>query len=217
LNTDELAEKLAREVEPAPALPRPGARARAWFLGAVVYVAVLAVAMIVVPASERGTGSPFWFAQAAAIAASLFAAVAAFASVVPGLVSRAQIGAAAAVLIWLASLIVAPGQFDWSTAAAASHEWLCVGFIVLGGAPLLAALAWLLRAGAPLRPATTAAFAALSVATLANVGACAALPHENGAIMLLWHGGVVVSCVALAALAGRFLFSWRTVRSLSKS
>jgi hypothetical protein len=87
-----------------------------------------------------------------------------------------------------------------------------VGFIVAGGAPLLAVLAWMLRRGAPLEPATTAAFAALAVAALANVGACVSLPHANNAVTLFWHGGVVAAVTVGAAVCGRLLFSWRLRR-----
>jgi hypothetical protein len=121
--------------------------------------------------------------------------------------------AAAAALVWLATLGAAPSaDFDWSKVAAASHEWICVGFIVLGGAPLAAVIARMLRRGAPLSPATTAAFAALAVGALANVGACVALPHASGAITLVWHGSVVLASIVLAALLGGLAFSWRTAR-----
>jgi hypothetical protein len=97
---------------------------------------------------------------------------------------------------------------DWSALSSATHEWWCVGFIVAGGEPLLAVLAWMLRRGAPLNPATTAAFAALSVAALANVGACISLPHANNAVTLAWHGGVIAVVTVGAAACGRLLFSW---------
>jgi hypothetical protein len=66
----------------------------------------------------------------------------------------------------------------------------------------------MLRRGAPLNPATTAAFAALSVAALANVGACVSLPHANDAVTLAWHGGTIAVVTACAAASGRRLFSW---------
>jgi len=155
--------------------------------------------------------------EATSIAAGVLASGAAFASVVPGSSSRLQWWAVAAALVWLATLGAAPlAGIDWSTVAAASHEWLCVGFIVVGGAPLAVVLARLLRRGAPLSPAMTAALGALAVGSLANVGACLSLPHANGAVTFAWHGGVVLGVVALAALAGHYLFSWVLVRSAPK-
>ena len=104
-----------------------------------------------------------------------------------------------------ATLAAAPGSMDWAAVPEARHEWWCVGFIVVGGAPLAAVLARMLRRGAPLAPGTTAAYATLSVAALTNVGACLSLPHPNGAVTLAWHGGVTFVLVLLAAVAGRLV------------
>jgi hypothetical protein len=185
MNTDELLQNLARE-RPPPPLPTPGRRAGTWFVGAVLYVALLATGMAFVNGRPSGAGAIFWAAQMAAIVTSLLASAAAFASVVPGFKGRSRILAIAAAIAWLATLAVASiADADWSAVPAATHEWWCVVFIVAGGAPLLAVLALMLRRGAPLEPATTAGLAALSVAALANVGACLSLPHANTAIMLV--------------------------------
>ncbi len=158
----------------------------------------------------------FWVSQLAAVVMGLTASRAAFASVVPGFPKHSRVWAGLAALVWLGTLVVSsPWNFDWATVMAASHEWLCVGFIVIGGAPLMLALTVMLRRGAPLRPGATAALAALAVGALANVGACLSLPHANSAITFAWHGGVVVAMVALAALTGHLVFRWRLGRSPS--
>ena len=211
MNTDDLIERMAQGLEPVTPLPSPGKRAAAWSLAAGLYLGSLALAMALLNGVAGAGGTAFWLSQAAAIATGALASGAAFASVVPGFASRLQWWAAAGAVVWLATLLAAPpADADWSTVAAASHEWLCVGFIVIGGAPLGAGLAWMLRRGAPLSPATTAALAALAVATLANVGACLALPHPNSAVTFAWHGGVAVAVVVLGALCGRVVFRWRT-------
>jgi hypothetical protein len=213
MNTDDLAQNLARRLRPAPPLPQPRARAGIWFAGAALYVALLAIAMGFVNGYPGGVGAAFLVAQIAAIVTSLLAGAAAFASVVPGFASRSRRLTGVAAAVWLATLAAgSTADGDWSALSAATHEWWCVVFIVAGGAPLLAVLAWMLRRGAPLEPAATAAFAALSVAALANVGACISLPHANTAAMLAWHGGVIVACTVLAAASGRLLFSWRLER-----
>jgi hypothetical protein len=218
MNTDDLVKELARDLEPAAPLRRPTARAGAWFLGAALYVALLALGMGFVNAYPDGAGSTYWAGLIAAIVTSLLACAAAFASVIPGLESRSQVLAVAAAAVWVVTLAMAsPADTDWSAVAGATHEWLCVGFIVAGGAPLLAVLTWMLRRGAPLKPATTAAFAALSFAALANVGACVSLPHTNNAITLVWHGGVIVAVTICAAVCGRPLFSWRLARPSTTS
>jgi hypothetical protein len=213
MNTDELVENLARAVRPAPPLPRPGVRACTWFAGAALYLALLAAGMGVVNGYPDGAGAVFWTVQIAAIVTSLLASAAAFSSVVPDIANRSRGLALAAAAVWLAMLTAASTDGgNWSAVSAATHEWWCVGFIVAGGAPLLAVLAWMLRRGAPLEPATTAGFAALSVAALANVGACFSLPHANNAITLAWHGGVIAVCTVLGAASGRLLFRWRLER-----
>ena len=212
MNTEDLIEKMASGLEPVAPLSSPGKRAAAWLLGAALYLGVLVLAMVLASGAAGAAGTSFWAAQAVAIAAGALAGTAAFVSVVPGLANRLRWWAGAAFLVWLATLVAPPAAVDWSTVAAANHEWVCAGFIVLGGAPLAAALAWMLRRGAPLSPATTAALAALAVATLANVGACVSLPHENGAVTFVWHGGVVLAVVGVAAWSGRRVFSWPTRR-----
>ena len=214
MNIDDLVKELARDLEPVVPLRRPAVRAGAWFLGAALYVALLALGMGFANGSPDGADSAYWAGLIAAMVTSLFACAAAFASVIPGLESRSAVLAVAAVAVWVGTLAMAsPADPAWSAIAGATHEWSCVGFIVAGGAPLLAVLTWMLRRGAPLKPATTAAFAALSVAALANVGACVSLPHTNNVITLAWHGGVIVAVTVCAAVCGRLLFSWRLARS----
>jgi hypothetical protein len=151
--------------------------------------------------------------QAAAVVTGVLAALAAFNSVVPGS-PNLRVWAVLAGVVWLGTLVMS-SAWDWAAVATASHEWLCVGFIVLGGAPLMVALAVMLRRGAPLRPAATGALAALAVGALANVGACLSLPHANGAITFAWHGGTVVLLVAAAAWSGQLVFRWSGAQSRS--
>lgn len=215
MNTSDLIENLARELEPVRALPRPGTRAAAWSLGAAFYIAILAAAMSIATPGIAGAGGPLWVAQIAAVATGVLASLAAFASVIPGASRHWSIWATLAALAWLGTLLAASSwDVDWGTALAASHEWTCVGFIVVGGAPLLIVLAVMLRRGAPLHPALTAALAALAVGALANVGACVSLPHPSGAITFAWHGGVVLALMTLAAMTARLAFNWRAARTL---
>jgi hypothetical protein len=213
MNTDDLIERMAQGLEPVTPLPSPGKRTAAWSLVAALYLGSLVLAMALINGVASASGTAFWLSQAAAIATGMLAGGAAFASVVPGIASRLSGWALAGAVVWLATLVATPpADAAWSAVAAAHHEWLCIGFIVIGGAPLAAGLAWMLRRGAPLSPATTAALAALAVATLANVGACLTLPHPNGAVTFAWHGGVVLALVVVAGLCGRVVFPWGTGR-----
>ncbi len=213
MNTDELIERLTRDLTPVAPLPRPDRRALIWWVAAVVYVAALAALM-------KGGGVPVsggaraWLPQVAAFVASMVAVRAAFVSVVPGHASNPVGALALAGLVWLGTLFAASG---WEVSAggivAAEHEWTCVALIAVGGAPLMIVLAATLRHGAPLRPSATAALVALAAGTLANIGACWALPHTSNEITLAWHGGTVLILVAAGALAGRRLFRWRAAAS----
>ncbi len=214
MNTDEttedLIDKLALGLEPVPRLRSPGRRATLWAFGATLYVVLAVVGMGWLVGSIAGWPASFWVAQILAVATGVLASAAAFASVVPGASNRWRAWTVPVALLWLATLVVAsPAQIDWAAVPAASHEWLCVGVILAGGAPLMIVLTSLLRRGAPLTPAATAGFSALAVAALANVAACMSLPHANGAVTFAWHGGVVVAAVLVAALCGRLLFAWR--------
>jgi hypothetical protein len=214
MNTNDLIDNLAQGVKPITPLWRPGRRAAVWCLGAAVYLGLFVAGMSAVNAHAAGAGAGFWVSQIAAVVMGLLASRAAFASVVPGLPQRSRGWAVLAALVWLGTLVAAsPRDFDWTTVLAASHEWICVGVIVIGGAPLMGVLAVMLRRGAPLSPATTAAFAALAVGALANVGACLSLQHANSAITFAWHGGVVLALVAVAALTGHLVFVWSNERS----
>jgi hypothetical protein len=218
VNTNDLIENLARGLEPVAPLWRPGTRAAMWLLGAVAYVGILVVGMKAVKGYSAGVGAGFWMSQIAAIVVGLLASRAAFASVVPGFRSHARGWAALAALVWLGTLVAAsPWDFGWATVVGANHEWVCVGFIVIGGMPLMLVLTVMLRRGAPLNPAATAALAALAVASMANVGACLSLPHANSAITLVWHGGVVLVLAAVAAVTARLVFGWSAARSHERS
>jgi hypothetical protein len=214
MNTNDLMEGLARGLTPVAPLWSPARRAVAWSVCALFYVGILVAMMSAVGPDADRAGAGFWASQLAAVVLGLAASWAALGSVVPGLPKHSRVWAALAAFVWLATLVVSsPWNFDWATVVGAGHEWACVGFIAIGGAPLMLVLTVMLRRGAPLSPGATAAFAALAVGGLANVGACLSLPHANSAITFAWHGGVVVALVALAGLTGHLVFRWRLRRS----
>lgn len=214
METNDLIDQLAKDLEPVAPLWQPHRRAAVWCTGATLYVGILALAMAQGRAAENVVSVRFWLPQIAAVVASFLAARAAFTSVVPGYGTRVLAWLGLAALIWLGSLVVvAPWQAPLTTILGARHEWACVAVIVIGGAPLLFLLAAMLRRGAPLTPLTTAASAMLAVGTLANIAACLSLPHASNEVTFVWHGATVVALVALAALGARLVFTWRRVSS----
>jgi hypothetical protein len=211
MKTNDLIDQLARDLPPTQPLARPLWRAATWWLGGIVYVVAISAAMHggQLPAPWTG-GTGVWLPLLAAVGASLVATIAAFAAVVPGRAPSTTGALLIATLLWLGALVATS---TWQTPLAAvvnaRHEWICVGLIVVGGAPLMAVLTSMLRRGAPLHPATTTALAALAVGTLANVSACWSLPHASNEITLVWHGAAVLALVLLGALVGSRVLRWR--------
>jgi hypothetical protein len=216
MKTDLLIDTLAAQLAPVQPLGRPGRRAFVWLSATAAYLGLLAASMTSgTDLSANGLRPGFIAPQIAALAAGVLAAVAAFSSVVPGYSRRIFVWAAVAAAAWVATLTVGSLQ-QWSRPAdlfAADREWVCVATIVLGGAPLSAMLWRMLRLGAPLNPAATGAFGALSVAVLANVGACVSHPHADNAVTLAWHGATILALVAAAAAATPFVMTWRATRA----
>jgi hypothetical protein len=208
MNTNDLIEELAKNLAPVEPLWRSGRRAAVWLIGAAVYVGVLVLAMSEPDGAANLIDASVALPQLTAIVTGVLAATAAFASVVPGRSMRVLVWPAIAALVWLGTLIIG-ARLDQPTAIlAAEHEWLCVGLILFGGAPLLAWLAVMLRRGAPLNPAVTAALAAIAVGTLANVGACFWRPHTNEEITLVWHGGTILVLALVCIWGARFVLTW---------
>jgi hypothetical protein len=219
MKTDDLIDRLARNVEAVTPLPRPWLRAAKWLFGAFVYMGALTL-MMTSSADVTTNVTNRWslFPQVAAIAVTAVAAGAAFASVVPGASPRVLLWPAAAVVVWLGSLLVGSLQ-EWqaigTVGLAPQREWLCVAMIALGGALPALGMALMLRHGAPLTPRVTTALAMLAAAGLANVGACVSHPHTSSAVVLIWHGATILALVAVSAWAGRSVLSWDRVRHLN--
>ncbi len=220
MNTDHLIEALARDLQPAPALRRPWARAGCWLLGAVAYLGALTlVTASRADLAANGTGWRFVVPQLAAVLTAAASATAAFASTVPGFSRRILCLPAAAATLWLGSLVGGAVQ-EWSAAGAPSvgnvREWLCVAMIVLGSALPGAGMVLMLRKGAPLAPRVAVLLGALAVTALASVAACLSHPHPSSAVSLIWHGSTVLALVLLAAWGGGLLLTWDNRRSLAR-
>jgi hypothetical protein len=79
----------------------------------------------------------------------------------------------------------------------------CMGFIVGFGVPLTAAMLWMARHAAPIRPRPVAALGGLAAAAVASVGLSLVHHLDAAAMILIWHGGsVALVTLAAAAFAG---------------
>ena len=212
MNTERLIERLAMDVERVRPLRRPWMRAALWFVGAMLYVSVLALMFTSSEDFSINTENPAFVAQqAAAILMAFCAGVAAFASVVPAFSRWVFVVPALGVSTWVATL-VASVPSEWRAMKLAGladrHELLCVPMITLTALPLAAVLTLLLRRGAPLNPSVTAALSLLAAAGMTNAATCLSSPHQSAIAVLAWHGSTLLVLSVLAARRGRAVLSW---------
>jgi len=207
MRTDQLIDQLVHDLRPSPPLRPAWLRASRWLLGATAYLGLLALALTSsADVAANGTGWRFVAPQVAALAMAASAAVAAFASTVPGASGRPLMATAGAAVLWIATLSGGAVEELRSTGGAgllAPGEWSCVALAVIGGALPALGMAAMLRRGALLSPVLTTALGAVSITSLANIAACVSHPHPSSAVILVWHGGFIVALAALAALASR--------------
>lgn len=217
MKTEQLIDELVRDLRPAPPLRPSWVRAGAWLLGAVGYLGLLTVLLT---SSEdvaaNGTSWRFVVPQVAAFLLAASAALAAFASTIPGASRRPLWLVGASTIIWAASLAGDAVQElgrTGGTALLEPHEWLCVVLTVGGGALPALGLAAMLRHGALMSPALTGALGVVAVASLANIAACVSHPHPSSAVILVWHGATIATLAALGAWAARrvHLASWKMI------
>jgi hypothetical protein len=214
-HTELLIRELTENAGPVRRLRSPFIRALMWLIASAAYIAMFVVIM---PArddlSVAFQDHLFLIEMAAAFATGLAAAVAAFATIVPG---RRRSWAALPVgplIVWLASL--GPGcvhqlnQYGIQGLPLSHNPW-CVPFIVLFGTVPAALVTVMLRRGAPLSPGLTATLGGLAAAGLANVGVRIVHPEDVSIMLLFWHVGSVIVLSAVAGAAGRRLFTWRAL------
>jgi hypothetical protein len=212
MKTDELIDRLGRDVTVARPLPAPGIRTAAWMVWAVSYLVVVAVMMFAVMSSAGVTPTPLYLVQqGAALVTGIMAARAAFASVIPGSSNRVWVLPAIGSAVWGVSLVwagVRDLQASGTLGVTSQSDWPCVVSMTLGGLVVGSPLVWMLRRGAPLTPDLTAFLAALAALSFANIEACVTRPHAFAVTVLLWHGGTVAAVAALCAVTGRRWLRW---------
>jgi hypothetical protein len=212
MKTDELIDRLGRDVTVARPLPTPGIRTAVWMVWAVSYLVVVAVMMFALMSSAGVTPSRLYLVQqGAALVTGVMAARAAFLSVIPGSNNRVWVLPAIGAAVWGVSLLWAAMrdlQASGTLGVTSQSDWPCVVSIALGGLVVGSPLVWMLRRGAPLTPSLTAFLAALAALSFANIEACLGRPHAFALTVLLWHGGTVAAVAALCALMGPRWLRW---------
>jgi len=156
----------------------------------------------------------FLLEEAVLLATALTAALAAFASVVPGYDRRILLIPLLPLAVWLASL----GEGCWRNWVALGADgltlrtdWDCLPPAILIGIVPAIAMVVMLRRGAPLLPRISIALGALAVAALANLGLRLFHVGDASVMVLFWHLGGAAVLVGIGALAGRRVLYWRHV------
>jgi hypothetical protein len=213
MDTNALIAELANSAVPVRRLPAPWARMLMWLVLSVPFLAVIWLVMptdikLVAALADRR----FLFEEAVLLVTVLTAALAAFASVVPGYDRRILLIPLLPLSLWLASL----GEGCWRNWVALGAggltlrpDWDCLPPAILIGIVPSIAMVVMLRRGAPLSPRVSIALGALAVAALANLGLRLFHVGDASVTVLVWHLGGAAVLAGLAALAGRRVLYWR--------
>jgi hypothetical protein len=213
MDTNALIAELANSAVPVRRLPAPWARMLMWLVLSVPFLAVIWLVMptdinLVAALADRR----FLFEEAVLLITALTAALAAFASVVPGYDRRILLIPLLPLSLWLASL----GEGCWRNWVALGAggltlrpDWDCLPPAILIGIVPSIAMVVMLRRGAPLLPRLSIALGALAVAALANLGLQLFHVGDASVTVLVWHLGGAAVLAGLAALAGRRVLYWQ--------
>ena len=215
METDRLILSLAGAARPVRPLARPWIRTALWTAIAFLYMAL--VILVVSPRTDllmKFGQARFLIEQVAALVTGMTAAMAAFASTIPGYGRRALLLPLLPLAVWLGSLgegcvetLIELGPHGLSL----QPDWFCLPAIALVGAVPAVTMAIMLRRGAPLFPYLSAGFGALAAAGLGNFGLRFFHPQDASLMVLVWQFGSVFLLTALGCGVGRLILNWRSV------
>ena len=214
METSELIRHLATGAAPVHRLLPPWLRTALWLAISLPYVTAV---VVMKPAAIDFLGkidARFAVEQTAILATALTAAIAAFASVIPGHHRKIYLLPLLPLAVWLASL----GQgcaSDWLRFGAdglqVRPDWECAPAAIFIGIIPAIAMVVMLRRGAPLAPRVSVALGALAVAALGNFGLRIFHIGDVSIMVLVWHFGGLALISVLAGRIGRHVLNWRFV------
>ena len=217
IDTDALIDRLAGDAEPVRVVAPVWRRVALWLALAVPsLVVIVSVHGLVLDLAALMGNHLLLAEQLAALATAVTAAVAAFASTIPGVDRRWRWLPVAPLGVWL--LLIGKGCFDdWvrlgPDGLTITPDFSCFAPMALMAAVPGTAMILMLRRGAPLAPRTTLFLGALATAALVAFG-LRFFHHDDATIsILVWHMGFVALLVTCASLAGRRVLDWRTAVS----
>ena len=221
MDTERLIQTLVDTAKPVRPLPRPWVRSILWLAIAIPYMAL--VVYVMSPRADlmvKLTETRYLVEQFAALATGIAAAIAAFATTIPGYSRKALLLPIPPLAIWLGSLgqgcLSTLIQF-WPNGLSLQPDWFCFPAIVLVGAIPAVAMVAMLRRGAPLMPCTTVTLGALAAAGLGNFGLRLFHPQDASLMVLVWQFGSVFILTAVSGCMGRYILNWRSLIATAPS
>lgn len=214
MKTDAFLDSLAAgNRRPVRRLASPPVRVALWLAVSLPWIAMIVAVMGVRPDLAARLGDPRWsLEQAAAALTGLAAALAAFCSIVPGRPAWERAIPLVPGAIWFAAIGVGCVR-DWLCGASwrivLQADWACVPGIVMVGIVPGAAMAVMLRRGAPLAPRLSVGLGGLAAAALADFGLRLFHVVDAGFMVLVWQVGTVALLAALCSSAGNRVLRWR--------
>jgi hypothetical protein len=204
MRTDDLIRQLSQGLTPVRRVARPGMAALLWLAFALVLV-VVAVAWSGVR-HDIAARLLRWDEQvnlAAALATGIGAAFAAFQLALPDRSGRWALLPLPFAALWVAGLgwgclrdLLEHGSLGMGT------SFGCMRFILGFGIPMTAAMLYMTRHAAWIRPGSVAALGGLAAAAIASVGLSLVHHLDAAAMVLVWHGGSIALVCLVARLCG---------------
>ncbi|HSM12288.1 MAG TPA: NrsF family protein [Lysobacter sp.] len=209
-DTRTLIDQLASNARPVRPLASPLRRTLLWALLAAVVIAVLVANLGLQPGVM--SSAPRVVEWTGSLLTALMAAYAVFQISVPGRSPSWAWLPMPPLLLWLGALgWGCAGEFLQSGGQALAWEsasWQCAQAITMISLPLGFIMLLMVRHAGVVRPAPTAALAALSAAAMSAAGVSLFHEGESALMVLVWHLGAVAVLSLLSWLLGRHLFAW---------
>ena len=204
MRTDELIRQLDGGLKPVRRITPPWRAAAGWLgVAVLVLAAVVAVSGLRHDLAGRLMLPAERINLAAALLTGIAAALAAFQLALPDRSPRWAFLPLPFAAFWVSGL-------GWGCLRdLATHGTLglgtsfgCLSFIVGFGIPLTAAMLWMTRHAARIRPAPVAALGGLAAAAIGSVALSLVHHLDAAAMVLVWHGGSIALVTLIAWLVG---------------
>ncbi len=209
IRTEDLISQLSAGLKPVRRLPSPLAMLGLWclFCAGVIGAALLVSGLRADFAAWLMDGFDLYHLMSAALVA-LTAGYAAFQLALPDRDQRWVLLPVPAVVGWLVTMgwgCLEDLARQGPEALNLSISYPCLGFIIGLGIPMTAAIVFLTRHAALLRPLPVAALGGLSAAAFASLGLTLVHELDAAVMVLVWHGIAVLVVTCIGALTGPLL------------